>query len=103
MAAFCEHFIHYVGVPGIGSGGRVLKINLTAILCKIIEDKDWWQSMCVCVCLRGATVCLCVSTGMPTIFRKLFGISGAVHPSAAEKNQTLEYKSLPTEKWSGAK
>jgi len=32
---------------------------------------------------------------MPTIFRKLFGISGAVHPNAAEKNQTVEYKFLP--------
>lgn len=53
MAAFCEHLIQYVGVHGIGSGGRVLKINLTAILCKIIEDKDWWQRVCVCVCVWG--------------------------------------------------
>lgn len=27
---------------------------------------------------------------MPAIFRKLFGISGAIHSSFSEKNQTVE-------------
>lgn len=74
-------------------------------LCKIIEDRVWWHGafMNVWVCASGTSVCLCVSTGMPTIFRKLFGISGAVHPSSAEKNQTVEYRSLPREKCSSAK
>lgn len=56
-----------------------------------------------CVCASGTSVCLCVSTGTPTIFRKLFGISGAVHPSSAEKNQTVEYRPLPREKCTCAK
>lgn len=59
--------------------------------------------VCVCVCASGTSVCLCVSRSMPTIFRKLFGISGTVHPSSAEKNQTVEYRSLPREKSSCAK